>query len=210
MGVCFSLLANVRPWNACFDVASGMDVKPLVKEACRCRFGLKTGLYLLPCQPAWRIGSAAASVAATAAAASAAYPHLLAPTSQMACSKIFGSAAGLVDMLVRWLPSSKAATATKVERCYTGACCAAPCCAVLCHATLRCAQVPKAACRARLVACALWPAPCDMHIVAKAHPTLRSFNHPINCRPPGQPACGAHAGVQPARPARDLRVQGGA
>ncbi|KAI7837170.1 hypothetical protein COHA_008964 [Chlorella ohadii] len=42
------------------------------------------------------------------------------PLVKEACSKIFGSAAGLVDMLVRWLPSSKAATATKVERCYTG------------------------------------------------------------------------------------------
>lgn len=40
------------------------------------------------------------------------------------CSKIFGSAAGLVDMLARWVPSSKAATAAKVERCYTGARCA--------------------------------------------------------------------------------------
>ena len=37
------------------------------------------------------------------------------------CSKIFGTASGVVDMLVRFLPSSKAATAAKVERCYTGA-----------------------------------------------------------------------------------------
>lgn len=36
------------------------------------------------------------------------------------CSKIFGNAGGLVDMLVRNVPSSKAATAAKVERCYTG------------------------------------------------------------------------------------------
>ncbi|PRW60836.1 116 kDa U5 small nuclear ribonucleo component-like isoform A [Chlorella sorokiniana] len=42
------------------------------------------------------------------------------PLVKEACSKIFGSASGLVDMLVRWVPSSKAATATKVERCYTG------------------------------------------------------------------------------------------
>lgn len=36
------------------------------------------------------------------------------------CSKIFGNASGMVDMLVRNLPSSKKATAAKVERCYTG------------------------------------------------------------------------------------------
>lgn len=35
-------------------------------------------------------------------------------------SKIFGKAGGIVDMLVRNVPSSRAATAAKVERCYTG------------------------------------------------------------------------------------------
>ncbi|PSC73984.1 116 kDa U5 small nuclear ribonucleo component-like [Micractinium conductrix] len=42
------------------------------------------------------------------------------PLLKEACSKIFGTASGVVDMLVRFLPSSKAATAAKVERCYTG------------------------------------------------------------------------------------------
>ncbi|EFN60133.1 hypothetical protein CHLNCDRAFT_56589 [Chlorella variabilis] len=42
------------------------------------------------------------------------------PLVKEACSKIFGNAGGLVDMLVGWVPSAKAATATKVERCYTG------------------------------------------------------------------------------------------
>lgn len=42
------------------------------------------------------------------------------PLLKEACSKIFGSATGLVDMLVRFVPSSKRATAAKVERCYTG------------------------------------------------------------------------------------------
>ena len=42
------------------------------------------------------------------------------PLLKEACAKIFGSAGGLVDMLVRHVPSSRAATAAKVERCYTG------------------------------------------------------------------------------------------
>ncbi|KAL3148256.1 hypothetical protein ABBQ38_15518 [Trebouxia sp. C0009 RCD-2024] len=37
-----------------------------------------------------------------------------------ACSQIFGSATGLVDMMVAHVPSSKAGNATKVERLYTG------------------------------------------------------------------------------------------
>lgn len=36
------------------------------------------------------------------------------------CSKVFGSASGLVDMLVQHVPSSKDATAAKVARLYTG------------------------------------------------------------------------------------------
>lgn len=35
-------------------------------------------------------------------------------------SRMFGSAAGIVDMLVQHIPSSRAAAASKVERCYTG------------------------------------------------------------------------------------------
>ncbi|KAL4855038.1 U5 small nuclear ribonucleoprotein component CLO [Chlorella vulgaris] len=42
------------------------------------------------------------------------------PLVKEACSKIFGKAGGLVDMLVRWVPSAKAGTTSKVERCYTG------------------------------------------------------------------------------------------
>jgi U5 small nuclear ribonucleoprotein component len=36
------------------------------------------------------------------------------------CSKVFGSATGIVDMLVQHVPSSKDATAAKVARLYTG------------------------------------------------------------------------------------------
>jgi hypothetical protein len=43
------------------------------------------------------------------------------PLVKEACGQIFGGSGGLVDMLVRHLPSSKAATAAKVERCYSGA-----------------------------------------------------------------------------------------
>jgi 116 kDa U5 small nuclear ribonucleoprotein component len=37
-----------------------------------------------------------------------------------ACSAIFGRAAGLTEMLVRHIPSSKQAAAVKVEHLYTG------------------------------------------------------------------------------------------
>jgi U5 small nuclear ribonucleoprotein component len=36
------------------------------------------------------------------------------------CAKVFGDASGLVDMLVQHIPSSRAATANKVARLYTG------------------------------------------------------------------------------------------
>ena len=39
---------------------------------------------------------------------------------QEACSAVFGSAAGLVDMLVQHVPSSKKATAKKVQQDFTG------------------------------------------------------------------------------------------
>jgi hypothetical protein len=58
------------------------------------------------------------------------------------CSKIMGSAAGVVDMVVRFVPSAKAGTATKVERCYTGA-------AAACGHT--CFQLAAPACPCMLV-----------------------------------------------------------
>jgi U5 small nuclear ribonucleoprotein component len=42
------------------------------------------------------------------------------PTPPQVCSQVFGSATGLVDMLVAHVPSAKRATAAKVARCYTG------------------------------------------------------------------------------------------
>jgi hypothetical protein len=53
-------------------------------------------------------------------------PHLPPPTphplivSTQVCSRVFGAASGLVDMLVAHIPSSKVATANKVARLYTG------------------------------------------------------------------------------------------
>jgi hypothetical protein len=45
--------------------------------------------------------------------------HLLCHALQV-CSRIFGNATGLVDMLVEHVPSSRVATAGKVSRLYTG------------------------------------------------------------------------------------------
>jgi hypothetical protein len=42
------------------------------------------------------------------------------PLLKEACSAVFGSAAGLVDMLVQHVPSSKRATAKKVQQDFTG------------------------------------------------------------------------------------------
>lgn len=42
------------------------------------------------------------------------------PLSTQVCSRVFGAASGLVDMLVSHIPSSKVATANKVARLYTG------------------------------------------------------------------------------------------
>ncbi|KAK9906659.1 hypothetical protein WJX75_005709 [Coccomyxa subellipsoidea] len=42
------------------------------------------------------------------------------PLLKEACTRIFGTATGLVDMMVKHFPSSKAGSATKVERTYTG------------------------------------------------------------------------------------------
>ena len=42
------------------------------------------------------------------------------PLLKAACSSVFGSATGLVDMLVEGVPSSRKATARKVHRDYTG------------------------------------------------------------------------------------------
>lgn len=42
------------------------------------------------------------------------------PLLKQSCSAVFGSATGLTDMLVKHLPASRAGTATKVERLYTG------------------------------------------------------------------------------------------
>mmetsp|Transcript_20010 Transcript_20010/g.60453 ORF Transcript_20010/g.60453 Transcript_20010/m.60453 type:complete len:985 (+) Transcript_20010:276-3230(+) len=42
------------------------------------------------------------------------------PLLKQSCSAVFGSATGLCDMLVKHLPLSRAGTATKVERLYTG------------------------------------------------------------------------------------------
>jgi hypothetical protein len=41
-------------------------------------------------------------------------------THTQVCSRVFGAASGLVDMLVAHIPSSKVATANKVARLYTG------------------------------------------------------------------------------------------
>jgi hypothetical protein len=41
-------------------------------------------------------------------------------TGLQVCSQVFGSATGLVDMVVAHVPSSKVATAAKVARLYTG------------------------------------------------------------------------------------------
>lgn len=104
-----------------------MDGKPRVKEACRWALSKVAACgrkIALCCHQRAMNCCCSTAVAATGADAS------LPPPPHVSCSKIFGSAAGLVDMLVRWLPSSKAATATKVERCYTGACCAVLCCDV--------------------------------------------------------------------------------
>lgn len=50
----------------------------------------------------------------------AAYGSDVKPLLKEFLSRMFGSAAGIVDMLVRHVPSSRAAAASKVERCYTG------------------------------------------------------------------------------------------
>ena len=42
------------------------------------------------------------------------------PLLQEVCGSIFGQATGLVDMVVRHVPSSKRAAQAKVERLYTG------------------------------------------------------------------------------------------
>lgn len=42
------------------------------------------------------------------------------PLLKEAASKVFGSAAGMVDMLVKHIPSARRATATKVNTDYTG------------------------------------------------------------------------------------------
>ena len=49
-----------------------------------------------------------------------AYKQDVKPLLKTACSRIFGSASGLVDMLVAHTPSSRDAAASKVARCYTG------------------------------------------------------------------------------------------
>eukprot|EP00878_Enallax_costatus_P008789 GHUV01009187.1.p1 GENE.GHUV01009187.1~~GHUV01009187.1.p1 ORF type:complete len:741 (+),score=244.40 GHUV01009187.1:354-2576(+) len=51
---------------------------------------------------------------------SSSYSQDVKPLLKQVCSKVFGSATGLVDMLVQHIPSSKAATASKVSRLYTG------------------------------------------------------------------------------------------
>lgn len=51
---------------------------------------------------------------------SSAYSMNVKPLLKQACSRIFGSAAGIVDMLTRHVPSSKKATASKVRTTYTG------------------------------------------------------------------------------------------
>uniref|UniRef100_A0A383VQF5 SNU114 homolog n=1 Tax=Tetradesmus obliquus TaxID=3088 RepID=A0A383VQF5_TETOB len=51
---------------------------------------------------------------------SSAYSQDVKPLLKEVCSKVFGSASGLVDMLVQHVPSSKDATAAKVARLYTG------------------------------------------------------------------------------------------
>lgn len=43
------------------------------------------------------------------------------PLLKEAASKVFGSAAGMVDMMVRHVPSARKATATKVTQDYSGA-----------------------------------------------------------------------------------------
>ncbi|KFM22860.1 116 kDa U5 small nuclear ribonucleoprotein component [Auxenochlorella protothecoides] len=50
----------------------------------------------------------------------AAYGANVRPLLKEACTAVFGSAAGLVEVLVRSLPSARAGTATKVARWYTG------------------------------------------------------------------------------------------
>jgi hypothetical protein len=44
------------------------------------------------------------------------------PLLKEACSAVFGNASGLVDMLVQHVPSSKKATAKKVQQDFTGVC----------------------------------------------------------------------------------------
>lgn len=53
---------------------------------------------------------------------SGAYSQDVKPLLKEACSAVFGSAAGLVDMLVQHVPSSKKATAAKVKATFTGGC----------------------------------------------------------------------------------------
>jgi U5 small nuclear ribonucleoprotein component len=55
-----------------------------------------------------------------AAIPEACYAADVRPLLKDACRAVYGPAGGLVDMLVRHLPSPRAAAAAKVERCYTG------------------------------------------------------------------------------------------
>lgn len=107
----------------------GMNVKPLLKEACWCGARLVLGWLAR-----W-VGGAVAHgrglrtgcrrrrslIALLAPIADPTPCRAPPPARPRPCSKIFGSAGGVVDMLVRHTPSSRAATAAKVERCYTGA-----------------------------------------------------------------------------------------
>ena len=49
-----------------------------------------------------------------------AYGSDVKPLLKQFCSKMFGAATGITDMLVRHIPSARAGAAVKVQRCYTG------------------------------------------------------------------------------------------
>lgn len=100
----------------------GMGGRPLLKGACRRGPNKRaSGTGVWGAQAGQQSPGCATRVRASGHwHRRACFPPLLSPAPPVWRSKIFGTAGGVVDMLVRHLPSSRAATAAKVERCYTG------------------------------------------------------------------------------------------
>lgn len=125
--------------------------------------------------------------------------HPIAPAATQVASKVFGSAAGLVDMLVQHVPSSKAGTASKVARLYTGPHDPA---SPLFHFMTSCSRTGEGLCWLRARRWALLAAVCVRAIQQrhKLHPSTLASMHCCRCRRVHADGWRAHRLSTPALP----------